>query len=140
MLEALKARILAKSEAERALEVIEQGTKDRQARLEADAEVAETQRLEALRAELGELRGRLQQLITRQAALLASVQERITALCSLVRELSQINTEGSGLQQQIWRLQQELHEAPLGHGWSTSDWLGQLLQRVQWAAREGMRR
>ena len=94
MLEALKARILAKSEAERALEVIEQGTKDRQARLEADAEVAETQRLEALRAELGELRGRLQQLITRQAALLASVQERITALCPLVRELSQINTEG----------------------------------------------
>ena len=131
MLEALKARILAKSEAERALEVIKQGTKDRQARLEADAEVAETQRLEALRAELGELRGRLQQLITRQAAVLASVQERITALCPLVRELSQINTEGSGLQQQIWRLQQELHEAPSGHGWSTSDWLGQLLQRVQ---------
>ena len=31
MLEALKARILAKSEAERALEVIERGTKDRQA-------------------------------------------------------------------------------------------------------------
>ena len=140
MLEALKARILAKSEAERALEVIERGTKDRQARLEADAEVAETQRLEALRAELGEAPG------TPAAA--HHPAGRATRQCaradhSIVPARPGAEPDqyrGSGLQQQIWRLQQELHEAPLGHGWSTSDWLGQLLQRVQWAAREGMRR
>jgi phosphoglycolate phosphatase-like HAD superfamily hydrolase len=108
MLDSLKAMVLKRSPtvtpAEQALETVEEGARDRAARLLAEEKAARQAERQEKLDELAQLDTELEKARQRKAALLRIVRGHFTTLVPILTELDELEAHGTRLSSQAFNL------------------------------------
>ena len=115
MLDSLR-QLMMKSSPEQVLDVVEQGQRDRQVRLDTEEKARQQAILDGKLAELSALDARITLAIQQKALLQARIQRHLHALIPDLEALDQLEIAGSVANSRAFTLQQETHQ-PLTSRW-----------------------